>query len=159
MAKQNGVQVWVQSREKLKKGTNACDAQNEKLDRVSERVSEQVRVKSQIPLNLPLVVYLGTRRLWYQGRYTSKCWTKRNSIAAYTRPWGTKTALPPHPVTNSSRTGMVGCSKAAGNYKFSELEKLQLFWSGKMEAFQQYDCCRQAGSERTDTSSHGLARH
>jgi predicted ATP-binding protein involved in virulence len=44
-------------------------------------------------IDLPLVVYLGTGRLWYQGRYTSHAKTKKLAKQSYSRLWGYQNCL------------------------------------------------------------------
>ncbi|WP_318654864.1 AAA family ATPase [Pseudomonas sp. MWU13-2105] len=61
---------WLQQRISLKKSTNTLgDAGVKALNAHGKRLQEQVR--SDAPATLPMVTYLGTSRLWYEGRFTS----------------------------------------------------------------------------------------
>jgi predicted ATP-binding protein involved in virulence len=87
--------TWKQTRKRLKVRTNTLSDKNTKqLIQWGSQLQEQVRHNTdnvhskQIPVNLPLVVYLGTGRLWYQGRYTSIAKHKKLNQGAYSRTWG-----------------------------------------------------------------------
>lgn len=62
--------TWMVYRESVKANTNS------KLDRSAKALTDQakehqLRVSQGTKINLPLISYLGTGRLWYEGRYTS----------------------------------------------------------------------------------------
>ena len=80
-------QQWVQSRERLKPGTNTLgDKQAKALTRHGEKLQAQVRNETpEAWVNLPLIAYLGTGRLWYQGRYTSVASDVNLDKSAYSR--------------------------------------------------------------------------
>nr|WP_305729594.1 AAA family ATPase [Pseudomonas gingeri] len=60
---------WLQQRISLKKSTNTLgDTGVKTLNAHGKRLQEQVR--SDAPVTLPMVTYLGTSRLWYEGRFT-----------------------------------------------------------------------------------------
>lgn len=65
---------WKQYRERVKSGTNTLgDWATKHLTHVGKILEEQVRKNSEHPpAALPLIAYLGTGRLWYQGRHTSR---------------------------------------------------------------------------------------
>ena len=61
---------WLQQRLRLKKSTNTIgDAGSKALTSYGKSLQEQVRNDTQVIL--PMVTYLGTSRLWYEGRFTS----------------------------------------------------------------------------------------
>jgi predicted ATP-binding protein involved in virulence len=61
---------WLQQRTSLKKSTNTLgDLGSKALTGYSKSLQEKVR--SDETVVLPLVSYLGTSRLWYEGRFTS----------------------------------------------------------------------------------------
>lgn len=63
--------TWVQTRERLKPGTNTLsDAETKKLTAFANDLEQKVRSASST-VTLPLVSYLGTSRLWFEGRFTS----------------------------------------------------------------------------------------
>lgn len=65
------VACWTQTRERIKVGTNTLrDEQTKKLTLHSEQLDRLVR-PGQIEVTLPLISYLGTSRLWFEGRFTS----------------------------------------------------------------------------------------
>jgi len=62
--------TWMVYRESVKANTNS------KLDRSAKALTDQakahqLKVSQGTEINLPLISYLGTGRLWYEGRYTS----------------------------------------------------------------------------------------
>jgi len=63
--------TWVRTRERVKPGTNALvDGATINLASFAEVLQKQVRGGKEA-VTLPLVSYLGTSRLWYEGRFTS----------------------------------------------------------------------------------------
>lgn len=63
--------TWIQSRERMKPGTNTLsDPETKRLTTFASQLEQQVR-SAQSATTLPLVSYLGTSRLWYEGRFTS----------------------------------------------------------------------------------------
>lgn len=64
-------QVWSQTRESIKTSTKTRQDQGtKKLTAHAEQLQQQVRdEKAQV--TLPLISYLGTSRLWFEGRFTS----------------------------------------------------------------------------------------
>jgi predicted ATP-binding protein involved in virulence len=89
------IQNWVQTREKLKTGTNTLhDDQTKALTRYGKQLQNHVRdEKRDTQINLPLIVYLGTGRLWYQGRYTSTVADKKLDKSMQSRLWGYQNCL------------------------------------------------------------------
>lgn len=62
---------WVQARTSLKASTRTVgDTQAKRLTGLAEDLQAQVR-KGGAPVTLPLISYLGTSRLWFEGRFTS----------------------------------------------------------------------------------------
>ena len=78
---------WQQERQKLKPRTNTT---GDKSTRALTQLGEQLQQKvwDNQPVDLPLVVYLGTGRLWYQGRYTSEVPDKKLDSTVHSRLWG-----------------------------------------------------------------------
>ncbi len=70
----NGIlpeQNWLQTREKVRPGTNTLfDATTKKLTEFAQTQQQQVR-SGQEAVTLPLISYLGTSRLWFEGRFSS----------------------------------------------------------------------------------------
>jgi predicted ATP-binding protein involved in virulence len=61
---------WLQQRSSLKKGTNTTgDVAVKAMTSHGKALESQVRSDQQV--TLPLVSYLGTSRLWFEGRFTS----------------------------------------------------------------------------------------
>jgi predicted ATP-binding protein involved in virulence len=94
-AENTELRTWEQTREKLKTGTNTLlDGETKKLTDFGKQLQNQVRDgnrKGQV--NLPLIVYLGTGRLWYQGRYTSTVADKKLDKSMESRLWGYQNCL------------------------------------------------------------------
>jgi predicted ATP-binding protein involved in virulence len=64
-------QTWTQTRERIQTRTNTlADAQTKALTALAKTQQEQVR-DGQSEVILPLVSYLGTSRLWFEGRFSS----------------------------------------------------------------------------------------
>lgn len=61
---------WAQKREQIKGGNTLTDARTKKLTAHAKQLQQQVR-SGQLPVTLPLISYLGTSRLWFEGRFTS----------------------------------------------------------------------------------------
>lgn len=63
--------TWAQTRERMKPGTNTLgDTETKRVTAFANVLEKQVRSASS-PVTLPLVSYLGTSRLWFEGRFTS----------------------------------------------------------------------------------------
>ncbi len=83
-------QYWQQSREKLKPRTNTIyDSVARKLTQYSRSIEQQIRDvrNGESPIDLPLIAYLGTGRLWYQGRYYSFAKEKKLQQGVFSRTW------------------------------------------------------------------------
>lgn len=64
-------QVWTQSRESMKAGTNTLgDPSAKAMTQYAKTLQQTVRAGEPL-VTLPLVTYLGTSRLWFEGRFTS----------------------------------------------------------------------------------------
>lgn len=62
---------WMQSRERVAPKTNTLGDRNTKqLTKFAGQLEQQVRSTSD-QVTLPLISYLGTSRLWFEGRFTS----------------------------------------------------------------------------------------
>lgn len=62
---------WVQVRESIRASTKTVgDAHTKALTAYAEQLQQQVR-EGGTPVTLPLISYLGTSRLWFEGRFTS----------------------------------------------------------------------------------------
>lgn len=63
--------TWTQSRASIKSSTKTLgDAGTKQMTAYAGRLQKQVR-DGLVPVMLPLVTYLGTSRLWFEGRFTS----------------------------------------------------------------------------------------
>jgi predicted ATP-binding protein involved in virulence len=62
---------WTQTRESIRKNTNTLQDKNtKKLNKYAKTLQEKSRSGEDVVL--PLITYLGTSRLWYQGRYRAE---------------------------------------------------------------------------------------
>lgn len=62
---------WAQTRERIKASTKTLgDNHTKKLTAYAEKLQKEARDASS-RVTLPLITYLGTSRLWYEGRFTS----------------------------------------------------------------------------------------
>ncbi len=62
---------WTHTRERIKKNTNSLQDENAKeLTKYAKKLEKMCRDGESVVL--PLVTYLGTSRLWYQGRYRAE---------------------------------------------------------------------------------------
>lgn len=88
-------ETWIQTRRKLKPRTNTLyDEMSRKLGRYAENLEKEYRDPDRSsPIDLPLIAYLGTGRLWYQGRHSSKVQLKRQDKSFYSRTWGYKDCI------------------------------------------------------------------
>lgn len=78
---------WLQQRVSLNKSTNTIgDAGSKALTSFSKSLQEQVRADAQV--TLPMVTYLGTSRLWFEGRFTSVAAKTALDISEYSRTSG-----------------------------------------------------------------------
>ncbi len=76
---------WTQSRITIKPGTNTKgDEATRRLTAHAAQLQAQVRADTGNVI-LPLVAYLGTGRLWYEGRYTSIAADKALDKSSYSR--------------------------------------------------------------------------
>jgi predicted ATP-binding protein involved in virulence len=92
------VYVWSQRREKVKPRTNSLPDKNTKsLTKHAVKVQERIRAgqlnDDGSEINLPIIVYLGTGRLWYQGRYTSEVEDTELDVTAQSRLWAYQNCL------------------------------------------------------------------
>ncbi|MCP4119749.1 MAG: AAA family ATPase [Desulfobacteraceae bacterium] len=83
-------ETWTQIRDKLKPRTNTIyDAGAKALTRFGDKLQTRIRKEDETgPVNLPLIAYLGTGRLWYQGRHTSTVRDKKLDQSVFSRAWG-----------------------------------------------------------------------
>lgn len=87
-AEENAPTRWTQSRERIKAGTNTlADSQTRQLTGYAQALQQRVRA-GQAPVTLPLVSYLGTSRLWYEGRFTSEAEDTTLNVSDYSRTSG-----------------------------------------------------------------------
>lgn len=82
--------TWVQTRERMKPGTiTLADSATKVITALGKKMEAQVRTpEGNGPLTLPLVTYLGTSRLWYEGRFTSEAEDIALDDSAYSRTSG-----------------------------------------------------------------------
>lgn len=90
----NTQRTWSQTRAQIKPNTKAKgDNQSQEMTAWASTLQEHVRNQAEDAVDLPVVVYLGTGRLWYQGRYvTSKNDTQLDN-SAYSRLWAYQNCL------------------------------------------------------------------
>jgi predicted ATP-binding protein involved in virulence len=82
------VACWTQTRERVKAGTNTLsDEQTKKLTLHAATLDRLVR-PGQVEVTLPLISYLGTSRLWFEGRFTSAAADATLSTNEYMRTSG-----------------------------------------------------------------------
>ncbi len=87
-AEEEDVTCWTQSRERIKAGTNTlADSRTRQLTDYAEALQQRVRAGDQ-PVTLPLISYLGTSRLWFEGRFTSLAADTTLAKAEYSRTSG-----------------------------------------------------------------------
>ncbi|MBE8233589.1 MAG: AAA family ATPase [Endozoicomonadaceae bacterium] len=87
--------TWTQTRKHVTARSNTlADANTRLLMTWSRKLQQQIRntTVDNLPkadnTDLPLVAYLGTGRLWYQGRHTSFAKNKKLNKNTYSRIWG-----------------------------------------------------------------------
>lgn len=81
-------QTWSQTRESIKASTKTLgDINAKKLTAYAENLQAEVRV-GQEQLTLPLISYLGTSRLWFEGRFTSNAEYTTLDVDEYSRTSG-----------------------------------------------------------------------
>lgn len=79
--------IWLQQRMSVNKSTNTIgDAGSKALTLYSKSLQEQVREDAHV--TLPLVTYLGTSRLWFEGRFTSVAAQTTLDVSEYSRTSG-----------------------------------------------------------------------
>ncbi|MDC0726920.1 AAA family ATPase [Phytobacter diazotrophicus] len=87
---------WLQRREQVKPRTQTKgNARTGDLMRWASKIQSDIYSNQENkPVdNLPLIVYLGTGRLWYQGRYTSEAEDKKLDNSVFSRLWGYQNCL------------------------------------------------------------------
>ncbi|WP_101318154.1 AAA family ATPase [Aeromonas sobria] len=88
---------WQQVREQVKPRTQSKgDKSTHVLTRLAKNYQSVIYKGQQANadvINLPLMVYLGTGRLWYQGRYTSEAEDKKLDTSVFSRLWGYQNCL------------------------------------------------------------------
>ena len=88
---------WQQSRDQVKPRTQTKgDQPTQVLTRLAKKFQSTIYKGQQAnadTIDLPLVVYLGTGRLWYQGRYTSEAKDKKLDTSVFSRLWGYQNCL------------------------------------------------------------------
>lgn len=88
---------WQQVREQVKPRTQSKgDRSTQVLTRLAKNYQSAIYKGQQAAADtiaLPLIVYLGTGRLWYQGRYTSEAEDKKLDASVFSRLWGYQNCL------------------------------------------------------------------
>lgn len=87
---QSGTKVaqWMQTRERTKPGTNTLgDTYTKQLTAYAAQLQQQVR-RGDTTVTLPLISYLGTSRLWFEGRFTSEAKDTMLDVNEYSRTSG-----------------------------------------------------------------------
>ena len=92
------VHEWSQRREQIKVNTKTLgDGETIALTKFAQKRQKFIygdqEGNSDAPIDLPLIVYLGTGRLWYQWRYTAKAEDKKLDASAFSRLWGYQNCL------------------------------------------------------------------
>lgn len=65
------IESWTQTRERVKAGTNTLtDIRTRNFTAYAEQLQKDVR-GGKVIVTLPLISYLGTSRLWFEGRFSS----------------------------------------------------------------------------------------
>jgi len=82
--------IWTQTREKIKSNTNTIyDVKAKKLIAFGKKIQKKIQSTDLMPqVSLPIIAYLGTGRLWYQGRHTSIVKNKKLNQGVFSRTWG-----------------------------------------------------------------------
>jgi predicted ATP-binding protein involved in virulence len=82
--------TWVQKRERTKANTSTLlDSASKAATALGKTMEAMVRApQGDAPLTLPLMTYLGTSRLWYEGRFTSEAEDTTLDVSAYSRTSG-----------------------------------------------------------------------
>ncbi|ELZ5574038.1 AAA family ATPase [Escherichia coli] len=95
--KQPHLYEWQQVREQVKPRTQSKgDRSTQVLTRLAKNYQSVIYKGQQAEadtIELPLIVYLGTGRLWYQGRYTSEAEDKKLDASVFSRLWGYQNCL------------------------------------------------------------------
>ena len=83
------VKTWLQWRDSIKKGTNSKgDTSTVELTNQYAKSMQKKVFEGKEQINLPLIAYLGTGRLWYQSRYSSEAADVVLSKTEYSRTSG-----------------------------------------------------------------------
>lgn len=83
------VKTWLQWRDSIKKGTTSKgDISTAELTNQYAKSMQKKVFEGKEQINLPLIVYLGTGRLWYQSRYSSEAADVLLSKTEYSRTSG-----------------------------------------------------------------------
>lgn len=127
MQNQSDIYFWSQRREKIKKGTGTLsDKQTSALTKHAGKIQGLVRSdemdKDGQPLSLPLIVYLGTGRLWYQGRYNSEVDDSELEQTAQSRLWAYQNCLT---ATSSYKQFESWFSSVFKGFRELQIEKLE----------------------------------
>lgn len=93
----NRLRSWLQQRESIKPRTNTkALTQTKSLTAYAKELQQDVRQGGSVSseeLSLPLIVYLGTGRLWYQGRYNSEVEDAEPDLNSQSRLWAYQNCL------------------------------------------------------------------
>lgn len=89
---------WLQYRDSIKPNTNTKYDKNAKnIPIIASKLQDKVRndssAENSSEITLSLAVYLGTGRLWYQGRHTSEVDDSELDISTHSRTWGYKNCI------------------------------------------------------------------
>lgn len=96
------------------------------LTRWGEQLQTLVREEHNLlQVELLLMLYLGTARLWYQERYEAQPTEQRLDNSAFSRLSGYDDCLRPHQTINSLSSGIAGYGIATVNIKSHNLNHLQ----------------------------------
>jgi predicted ATP-binding protein involved in virulence len=86
----NKNQTWIQTRKRMKPGTETLgDSTTKAITALGKEMEQRVRTPSDAaPLILPMMTYLGTSRLWYEGRFSSEAKDTTLDQSEYSRTSG-----------------------------------------------------------------------
>ncbi|NQZ09812.1 MAG: AAA family ATPase, partial [Algicola sp.] len=86
-------QTWWQSRDKIKPRTHPRYSDiKHSPESFAKSLQEKIFQQQSTTIELPLIAYLGTGRLWYQGRHDKVADSKLDK-SAFSRTWGYKECL------------------------------------------------------------------
>lgn len=118
----DAVRTWTQRRERIKPGTNTLgDTATRDLGNYARTMETMAREDSLI-VPLPLISYLGTSRLWFEGRFTSTAEEVSLSTSDYSRTSGYLNCLA---LTSSFKTFTIWYSWIYRSYREEQIKAIE----------------------------------